>query len=457
MQTTPATKQSPSLLIAMALTLAALLFHPYLPERRLALTPTQGANFFLMPSAPEPGHSKFNWIDKNRFHFECVFGTEERRFNCNFVYMLAKAGSDTGVDLSRFEQLHLTLNYSGTARYLRVAIRNFDPRFSKAADGNSAKFNYIHLSPRDLERPLQVALSEFVVPEWWTTAYDLPRQYIHPDLSNATAFSIDLLGEAPGSRHELKIDKIEFAGPWVSAERWYLGIICAWLAAGGLYGIARLVHLQRVARQQRLKIRDLTANNVELRSETDRFRKLSTVDALTNTFNRHGIELIIDSLDMHIGRVSLVLVDLDQFKAVNDQRGHDAGDRVLQKAAEVLTGNSRASGKVGRWGGEEFILICPDTAPRSAAELADRLRRLIETTVFEPDAPLAVTASFGVAAMRPGERFAAAFKRADTALYRAKSLGRNCVVVAEPRESAGAPAPGGTAEPTPIHWIDPEA
>jgi len=137
-------------------------------------------------------------------------------------------------------------------------------------------------------------------------------------------------------------------------------------------------------------------------------------------------------------------VDLDHFKAVNDQRGHDAGDRVLQKVAELLLRNTRSSGKVGRWGGEEFVLICPATAPQDAVELADRLRGIIAATTFEPDDPLVVTASFGVATLHPGERFADAFKRADTALYRAKSMGRNQVASAELADEGHPTQPGGT-------------
>jgi diguanylate cyclase (GGDEF)-like protein len=438
-------------LVAIALTLAALLVQPYLPERKLELTPSaEGANFFLSTSRSEPGQSTINWIDRNAFHFECILGNAPDRAPCSFVYVLAHE-KNKGVDLSQFEALHLDVTYSGKTRYVRVGIRNFDARFSKPDDGNSAKFNCVNLKPRDLERPLRIALSEFIVPEWWAYSYDLPRDYIHPDLGNATALSVDLIGEEPGSRHEFRFRKIEFVGPWVSAERWYLGIICVGLFASMVYGIARLAALQRVARQQRTKIRDLTASNVELRSEKDRFRKLSTVDALTNTFNRHGVELVIDSLASSTAVVSLVLVDVDHFKAINDQRGHDAGDRVLRRVAEVLTRYSRSSGKVGRWGGEEFILVCPDTSPRAAAELADRLRRRLEATVFEPETPLVVTASFGVVTIGADESFGNAFKRADTALYRAKALGRNCVVVGELREGAAMP------ELATVHWFDTQA
>ncbi len=436
--------QSKWLLAAVALTLLALAVRTHLPERRLALTPaTKHADFFLLPQSSASSPSKIAWIDRERLRFACDVAPGDHQASCVFQYVLDGAKGRRGVDLSRFDRLRLKLSYSGTARYVRVAIRNFDPRFSKEENGNSSKFNNMNLLPRDMGQTLELKLSEFTVPEWWTATFDVPREYARPDFGNATILSVDPVSGLEGARHEVGIDQLEFVGEWISPERWYLGIICAWLLAAAGYAIARLINLQRQWQRQRRKIQSLVATNLELQSEKDRFRRLSTVDALTNAFNRHGIELIIDSLDMATTVVSLVLVDLDHFKAVNDRRGHDAGDRVLQKMAELLVHNTRTPGKVGRWGGEEFLIICPGTAAHGAVELANRLRGLIAATTFEPTDPLVVTASFGVAMLHAGERFADAFKRADTALYRAKSLGRNQVASAEPVDAGRPTRPDG--------------
>lgn len=233
------------------------------------------------------------------------------------------------------------------------------------------------------------------------------------------------MGKLDGSQHDVSIDQMEFVGEWVSSAHWYLGIICAWLAGAALSSFVRL------QRQHQHQLQKLTASNLELEVENDRFRKLSTVDALTDAYNRHGIELIIESLDLQGSVISLVMVDVDHFKSVNDQRGHDAGDRVLQGMTQILVQHTRAPSKVGRWGGEEFLLICPNTTASDAALIAERLRQRVAETVFEPDQPLTITASFGVATLRRGEILSQALKRADTALYRAKEQGRNRVAVAE--------------------------
>ena len=178
------------------------------------------------------------------------------------------------------------------------------------------------------------------------------------------------------------------------------------------------------------QISDLEFRNNKLAHETDQLRELFTTDKLTNAFNRHGIEKIINSLIINRTPAAIIMMDIDYFKFVNDNYGHDTGDRVLTRLSELMIQNTRASDRFGRWGGEEFILICPDTCVNVAARIAEKLRTMVVGTIFEPDNPIALTVSFGVATFIPGEPFASAFKRADEALYCAKSQGRNRVITA---------------------------
>ena len=123
-------------------------------------------------------------------------------------------------------------------------------------------------------------------------------------------------------------------------------------------------------------------------------------------------------------------MDIDYFKRINDSRGHDAGDRVLQLVSEIIQSRIRRSDYLGRWGGEEFIILLPDTRKEFALALAEKIRLVIHDTIFEIEHPLNVTASFGVGQQQNNEDFATAFKRVDTALYAAKNQGRNCCVMA---------------------------
>jgi diguanylate cyclase (GGDEF)-like protein len=137
--------------------------------------------------------------------------------------------------------------------------------------------------------------------------------------------------------------------------------------------------------------------------------------------------------------LALALVDIDHFKQVNDTYGHLAGDRVLKAIADALTGQSRDYDKVGRFGGEEFVLLLAQTVERDACKIAERLRNYVASLAVpaddKPDAPtLSVTISVGVTALTRDEphELSDLLVAADSAMYHAKQAGRNCVAFAPP-------------------------
>jgi diguanylate cyclase (GGDEF)-like protein len=120
------------------------------------------------------------------------------------------------------------------------------------------------------------------------------------------------------------------------------------------------------------------------------------------------------------------MFDIDHFKSINDNFGHDAGDQILVNITGLVLREIRDTDVLARWGGEEFILLLPHTDGVTAAEAAERIRRSLEKFDFQHVAK--VTASFGVTEYRPGEGSDTLLKRVDTALYAAKDQGRNRVV-----------------------------
>lgn len=168
-----------------------------------------------------------------------------------------------------------------------------------------------------------------------------------------------------------------------------------------------------------------------------RLAALALTDTLTAVASRRRVEEVLrDELAaLGAGRpVSLIIVDVDHFKRVNDEHGHNAGDEVLRAIARILQREVRAFDLVGRWGGEEFIVVCPDTGIDGASGLAERLRARIAKQDFGRVGQR--TASFGVAEAAAGETAVALVERADRALYEAKRNGRDRVEHAKPMHSA---------------------
>jgi two-component system cell cycle response regulator len=178
----------------------------------------------------------------------------------------------------------------------------------------------------------------------------------------------------------------------------------------------------------------------ELEEKNRELEKLSISDGLTGLFNhRHMHELLQEEFERSRRTeepVSVVMFDLDRFKSVNDTFGHQAGDRVLVELADILRETAREIDRLGRYGGEEFMVILPDSDPEAGLSFADRVRETVENQTFDirSDDPLRMTISAGVATFphddADGPRRLVHY--ADQALYSAKNSGRNRVVRFEP-------------------------
>jgi len=164
--------------------------------------------------------------------------------------------------------------------------------------------------------------------------------------------------------------------------------------------------------------------------------RLSVTDHLTGAYNRrYFVEMLEREVERarRMGRpFSLIMFDLDRFKSINDRFGHAAGDRVLKSVVSTFKERLRRTDCLARWGGEEFVILLPETGVEGAAVLAEELRQRLSE--MEIDGVGRVTASFGVTGYRSGDTVDAVTQRVDGALYRAKGNGRNCVCI-EDREN----------------------
>jgi diguanylate cyclase (GGDEF)-like protein len=181
----------------------------------------------------------------------------------------------------------------------------------------------------------------------------------------------------------------------------------------------------------------LSSANLALRETNEELHQISITDGLTGLFNRNHIMELLGREKSHAqlthGRLSVLMIDIDYFKKINDTYGHPVGDTVMVRLAETLTASVRECDFVGRYGGEEFMVILPDSTVDNALITAERIRKNVGNLQFIEDREsFSVTVSVGVAGFPDnGERTESILTQADNALYQAKDEGRNRVVMAE--------------------------
>ena len=159
----------------------------------------------------------------------------------------------------------------------------------------------------------------------------------------------------------------------------------------------------------------------------EKLQRMAVTDGMTGLLNHTVMEQLIGDAINRTKRshspMSLIIIDVDFFKLINDTYGHTAGDEVLKRLSQVLDHSKRSTDYMGRWGGEEFILLLTETNLLGATKLAEKLRHLVESHTFPHRSRL--TISLGVTEYKDGDTLVTFIKRADVALYRAKHSGRN--------------------------------
>ena len=205
-----------------------------------------------------------------------------------------------------------------------------------------------------------------------------------------------------------------------------------------------LEQLSQTVRQELVMHEALQVKTRELEQTNLKLNELAIRDGLTGALRRGHIESelrrLVKGLQRHPANLSIMLLDIDFFKRVNDQHGHAVGDEVLRRIAVLVQDNLRDSDLFGRWGGEEFIVLMPETGLSQAVDAAERVRRALHTLEFATEASrFVITVSIGVAQFAVAETADTLTEHADTALYTAKHGGRNRVAAYVPGQSTFQP------------------
>ncbi|MBA6418544.1 MULTISPECIES: GGDEF domain-containing protein [Pseudomonas] len=208
-------------------------------------------------------------------------------------------------------------------------------------------------------------------------------------------------------------------------------------------GFFTALRLQTVQRQQYALFKQVSSINRNLQNEIKQrealeaeLKRQATTDPLTGLLNRRQYEMLFNRERERCTRqekhISLCVADLDYFKRINDTYGHDVGDLALRHVADLFNRTLRQSDVLGRYGGEEFVLILPDTDLDQAADVVNRLREALQASTLKiPSGEIRLTATFGLAQVAGAEKnIDSVIKRADRALYDGKAAGRNRVMTA---------------------------
>lgn len=433
------------------MTILALVLQPGIPPKKFVLHPLSETTAGIY--GPE---GNFRWTDEDAKAWRCEFEQKQGSTPCGLILywgaldLPARSAaprravcSDASrfdetcapgylrypLDFSSFEGINVKIHYEGRARWLDIKLNNFEPEL--AAQGKLAeKPMTVLVHTTDLKAgAIFIKFSEFLVHDWWIWENDIPQHLAPPEFDGVVSLSIE--NHEPGV-HNTRIDSVELVGEHLKRNDLLIILVVLWLAYlifEALFGYFRIYHSARrnaeAIRQLKQEAKTMEQENVELEVQ-------GVTDTLSGALNRAGLLKEIEPY--YQGEVEaefgLMVIDIDHFKRINDNYGHDAGDQIIKTLAELISNNIRDVDIFARWGGEEFLLFCPQTNLNNLLRIGEKLRALVASYGFPQLAGSGMTISIGVAAAKPAENFSETFKRADAALYSAK-VKRNCVVSKE--------------------------
>ncbi len=422
------------ILVALVLlTLLAIAAEKKILQAAMVITPQSGHLIEVYDDSRAGGNSHAELVNLQNFQWRCLLKDKFAHPHCGFE-IIFDPKREHGLDLSHLTKVRLWLDYQGPNKTLRVYLRNFDPRYSSVDIEPSTKFNQIEFSTDLLkDQPLEFSLREFFVADWWLLEFNIPPKLRHPQFDNIIMIEVQTGSKEPLGEHNFQLKKVELVGQRFTTEKWYLFIMSSWLGVFVIFLGYRIASLNSQVRSQKKREAELLEINSLLDVRSKQLEEKSKTDSLTGAFNRQGIE---DAIRIGLWEwrsqkkpLSLVLIDIDHFKKINDEHGHAIGDHVLSTLSNIVKQHIRSNDLFARWGGEEFVLLCRDTKIEQASLIAEKIRELIASFAFKDN--VQVTASFGVATLNANETLEQLFNNADKALYDAKHQGRNRVIVAE--------------------------
>ncbi|EGR1595911.1 GGDEF domain-containing protein [Vibrio parahaemolyticus] len=405
--------------------------------RKLVITPEQ-FNIYATKDASEGGLSSADiTYDAQSLVLNCELKKSSYAWPyCGISVYTDVAKPTHGIDLSNYHTIRLKLHYEkagdgqNPSHDLRLYLRNYNPEYSKPDDEYTIKYNGMQFSPSSFSETIEIPIKNLQVMTWWLADNKVDIGHSAPEFSNITRIDIATGSGAALGQHKIVIDKIEFEGAYLAQETLLFALLFSWMALGLAFSLHELRKNRAAYEKAKRRHRHLEKVNGTLRAQNYEFAELAHRDALTGAMNRHAVQTWLEQQARQVrwghSTLSILYMDLDNFKKINDKFGHQIGDDILREFVMVVASSIAPDDRLVRWGGEEFVVFCPDTNIEQAVKKAEMIRKNVANHLWVHGE--ALTCSIGVAQMQ-NERVTETMARADEVLYLAKRNGRNRVEV----------------------------
>lgn len=398
-------------------------------KKEYIVTPTN-STYKIIDDSGQNGASttKLN-IHKRNILLECNLVNKAKWPFCEIAIALTDS-IDNGIDLSSYHSVGLDIDYTSPLKgeRVRVYLRNYDPIYANVNDSLSLKFNAIEYSP-GTDQGLQIfPLRSFQVLSWWIAENNIPVNKANRQFDNISIIEIATGSYVKEAYYAIKLNRLVFYGDWITESALVKLLLLLWVTTAVVVIFVERFLLNKKIKTSEAHSQHLRDANRLLYNKSLKFEYLACTDPLTRIRNRHTVtewleEIIIQTRANNIP-FSMIFIDLDYFKSVNDTYGHNFGDEVLIKFTTTVETLIRRSDVFVRWGGEEFVIFCPETNMKNTVEIAERIRETIMMKKWEFDKDFHLTCSLGIAEL-VDETSEDLIKRADLALLKAKKMGRN--------------------------------
>ena len=427
-------------LSAIVLTLLALAAYPFVPDKKLVLFPQPTTMFNIYSDEWDGGNSKITWKDYKPPTAECHLQSGATYPFCGLIIKFfdqpkmpqASNNQDdnigiTGIDLSQYDGLLLEFNYTGEAERIRLSLRNVEFDIEKNKQLHKAKQSEAYIEKDEFSAPIFIDFSLLNISDWWVTQNKIRRENTRPAFDNIMEIMLQIPHSAPRGIHTITPKRIVASGKWIAAKDLYRSIIIFWI----VFIIAEAIaHSLRMRREK-----DHVSNSLRLlKYEYDSLKTSAQIDPITQTLNRRGIETFAYTLlnSEALTHYWICLFDIDNFKTIANQYGHQACDQILKDATKLIKSNLTADEEIGRWGNEQFLLFSAGGTRQDIFIHCEKLRKAFNIHTFRTEGkPLpSLTLSFGISRIDMHNNFEHSFKKADKALTSAKENGTNQVALA---------------------------